>query len=251
MEDRRRRLYRNISVVKGRLIGNLFLTRSVGYEANRSAYRREKFETTPAALEAGRPFELRKRIGPRDASHGHEVVVRCFRSAFCSQSLCARLSVSLAFVRPGLNSTSRMTGKPCSRATPLLPLLVVVCHLALGRACTPAVIFCPHESPDYDAAYRTAPSSPLQKLTTEEFEGSLAQFNVTEPIVTEDVCIEDLRVNKVSPLSPTWLPVCKGMLVRALKRKGAEERNGRLAPGSYCCSIVREAAIYCFEAFLF
>ncbi|KAL0110824.1 hypothetical protein PUN28_014046 [Cardiocondyla obscurior] len=80
----------------------------------------------------------------------------------------------------------------------LLTVVVVVCSLDLARACTPAVIWCPHESSDYDAAYKTAPSSPLQKLTSEEFENGLMQFNVTEPaIVTEELCIEDLRNNKV------------------------------------------------------
>lgn len=88
-----------------------------------------------------------------------------------------------------------MTGKPSS-----LVLALFVCHFALARACTPVVIWCPHESPDYDAAYRTAPSSPLQKLTAEEFESSLTQVNVTEVIVAEELCVEDLRNNKVSRL---------------------------------------------------
>jgi hypothetical protein len=81
-----------------------------------------------------------------------------------------------------------------ARAAPLFAVVVVVCHLALARACTPAVIWCPHESPDYDAV----PSSPLQKLTSEEFESSLMQLNVTKPaLVADELCVEDLRSNKV------------------------------------------------------
>ncbi|KAL6262658.1 hypothetical protein P5V15_005451 [Pogonomyrmex californicus] len=82
--------------------------------------------------------------------------------------------------------------------TPFL-MLFAVCQFALSYACTPAVIWCPHnESSDYDATYRTAPSSPLQKLTSEEFERSLSQFNTTESaIVADELCVEDLRNSKV------------------------------------------------------
>lgn len=197
--------------------------------------------------EAGRLFEIPEARRPRDASHGHEVVVRCF--AFCSQSPCARLSVSSRLYDPASTPTSRMTGKPSSqvRATPPLPLLVVVvlvCHLTLARACTPALVWCSHESPDYDAAYRAASSSPLQKLKSEEFESSLAQFNVTEPaLIAEELCIEDLRNNKVSPLSPSCLQ--RGRLssgrFRVLKRKEeAEERNKQLV---HIVAIVRKAPL--------
>ncbi|XP_011155753.2 uncharacterized protein LOC105193113 [Solenopsis invicta] len=90
------------------------------------------------------------------------------------------------------------TGKPSSLTRASFFALLAVCQLALGRACTPAVLWCSHESLDYDAAYRAAPSSPLQKVTSEEFEKSLSQFNVTEPaVITEELCIEDLRNSKV------------------------------------------------------
>lgn len=127
-----------------------------------------------------------------------------------------------AFVRPGLDSTSRMTGgtgKPSSLVRALFLALLAVCQLGLGRACTPAVIWCPFE---YDAAYRTAPSSPLQKLTSEEFERSLSQFNVTEPaVVAEELCVEDLRNSKVSPSPPlAYLSAStKGMLIRDSRKE--------------------------------
>lgn len=133
------------------------------------------------------------------------MVVRCF-------GVCLLLSVTVRTVQrrfafdSASTPTSRMTGgtgKPSLlRAALLVVVVVAVCHFTHVRACTPAVIWCPHESPDYDAAYRTAPSSPLQKLTTEEFESSLTQFNDTEPIVVSELCVEDLRNSKVSPLSP-------------------------------------------------
>ncbi|KAG5333238.1 VAS1 ATPase, partial [Acromyrmex charruanus] len=76
--------------------------------------------------------------------------------------------------------------------------LFAVCQLAFACACTPAVIWCSHDSSDYDAMYRTVPSSPLQKLTPDEFEKSLLQLNVTEPaVVVEELCVEDLRNSKV------------------------------------------------------
>ncbi|XP_011863949.1 PREDICTED: uncharacterized protein LOC105559914 [Vollenhovia emeryi] len=91
-------------------------------------------------------------------------------------------------------------GKPSSSTyLALFAVVVVLCHFdRYARACTPAVIWCPHESPDYETAHRASPSSPLQKLTSEEFESSLAQFNVTEPVlVVEELCVEDLRNSKV------------------------------------------------------
>lgn len=90
------------------------------------------------------------------------------------------------------------TGKPSILARAPFLALLAFCQFALAYACTPALIWCPHESYDYDAAYRTVPSSPLQKLTSEEFERSLVQFNDTElAIIAEELCVEDLRNNKV------------------------------------------------------
>ncbi|XP_024882201.1 uncharacterized protein LOC112461381 [Temnothorax curvispinosus] len=102
-----------------------------------------------------------------------------------------------------------MTGKPSGglvRAAPFLALFaVVVCHLDSVRACTPAVIWCPHE--DYESilqkyslwgAYRVVLSNPLHKLNSEYFLGGLVELNVTEPaIIAEELCVEDLRNSKV------------------------------------------------------
>ncbi|XP_012535706.1 uncharacterized protein LOC105836283 [Monomorium pharaonis] len=91
-----------------------------------------------------------------------------------------------------------MTGDTGKSSNLIILALLAVCQLDLGRACTPAVIWCPHESSDYDAVYRAAPSSPLQKLTSEEFERILLQFNITEPaVIAEELCVEDLRNSKV------------------------------------------------------
>lgn len=99
------------------------------------------------------------------------------------------------------------TGKPSSLARAPFLALLAFCQFALAYGCTPVLIWGPHESSDYDAAYRTAPSSPLQKLPCEKFERILEeQFNDTElAIVAEELCVEDLRNNKVSP---SWLFIC-------------------------------------------
>ncbi|EGI69110.1 PREDICTED: uncharacterized protein LOC105154940 [Acromyrmex echinatior] len=91
----------------------------------------------------------------------------------------------------------RGTGKPSNMVRVSFFALFAVCQLAFACACTPAVIWS-HNSSDIDAMYRTVPSSPLQKLTPDEFERSLLQLNVTEPvIVVEELCVEDLWNNKV------------------------------------------------------
>lgn len=145
------------------------------------------------------------------------------RSAFCSQLPCARFSVRSRSFDPASTPTSRMTGgtrKRSSLVRTSFLALFAVCQLALTCACTPAVIWCPHESSD-DAAYRMAPS-PLQKLTSEEFEKSLSQLNVTEPaIVAEELCVEDLRNSKVSlSLSPS-----PGCLSASIKRYLSEQEH--------------------------
>jgi len=122
-----------------------------------------------------------------------------------------------------------MTGKPSSlvRAAPFLAFFA--CHFALARACTPAVIWCPHESPDYDA-YRAAPSSPLQKLTAEEFESSLTQVNVTEVIVAEELCVEDLRNSKVSLSFSLAFDIYLGLvkeMLRVSERNRKRDNGGR------------------------
>ncbi|KYN33210.1 V-type proton ATPase subunit S1 [Trachymyrmex septentrionalis] len=91
---------------------------------------------------------------------------------------------------------TRGTGKPSNMVHVSFFALFAVCQLAFAYACTPAVIWCSHDSSDYDAMYRTMPSSP--KLTSDEFKMILSQLNVTEPaIVAEELCVEDLRNSKV------------------------------------------------------
>ncbi|XP_018060004.1 PREDICTED: uncharacterized protein LOC108694836 [Atta colombica] len=94
---------------------------------------------------------------------------------------------------------TRGTGKPSNMVRVSFFALFAVYQLAFAFACTPAVIWCSHDhdSSDYDATYRMVPSSPLQKLTSDEFEKSLSQLNVTEPVVVEELCVEDLRNSKV------------------------------------------------------
>lgn len=153
--------------------------------------------------QAGRLFKPRKRIGhvTRDGVTRSRGGSQVLRSASYSQLPCVRFSVRSCSFDPASTPTSRMTGltrKPSSLVRASFLALFAVCQLALTCACTPAVIWCPHESSD-DAVYRTAPSSPLQKLTSEEFEKSLSQLNVTEPaIVADELCVEDLRNSKVS-----------------------------------------------------
>ncbi|XP_011699483.1 PREDICTED: uncharacterized protein LOC105456847 [Wasmannia auropunctata] len=85
------------------------------------------------------------------------------------------------------------TGKPSNLVRASFLALFAVCQLfALARACTPTVIWCSHES-DYDPAYRS--SSPLQR--PELFERYLGLFNFTTTLVTNDLCIEDLKNHKV------------------------------------------------------
>ncbi|XP_071560029.1 uncharacterized protein [Temnothorax nylanderi] len=170
---------------------------------------------------AGRLFEIRKCIGHvtrhRRSRGGSGQVLR---SAFCSQCLSHRVTVSPFSARFSVSSrsfdlastpTSRMTGKPSGgglvRVAPFLALFaaVVVCHFDSVRACTPAVIWCPHE--DYESisqkyslwgAYRVVSSNPLHKLNSEYFLGGLVELNVTEPaIIAEELCVEDLRNSKV------------------------------------------------------
>ncbi|KYN04708.1 PREDICTED: uncharacterized protein LOC108772322 [Cyphomyrmex costatus] len=92
---------------------------------------------------------------------------------------------------------TRGTGKPSNVVRVSFFTLSAVCQLAFACACTPAVIWC-SQSSDYDTTYKTMPLSSLQKLTPDEFERSLLQLNITESaVVVEDLCIEDLRNNKV------------------------------------------------------
>ena len=105
---------------------------------------------------------------------------------------------------------TRGTGKPSNMVRVSFFAMFAVYQLAFAFACTPAVIWCSHDhdSSDYDATYRMVPSSPLQKLTSDEFEKSLSQLNVTEPVVVvEELCVEDLRNSKVSSFCP-FLAIC-------------------------------------------
>ncbi|KYN23329.1 PREDICTED: uncharacterized protein LOC108758424 [Trachymyrmex cornetzi] len=93
---------------------------------------------------------------------------------------------------------TRGTGKTSNMVRVSFFALSLVCQLVFAYACTPTVIWCSHDSSDYDATYRKVPSSPLQRLTPDEFEKILLQLNVTEPaIVVEELCVEDLRNSKV------------------------------------------------------
>ncbi|CAL1673854.1 unnamed protein product [Lasius platythorax] len=87
-----------------------------------------------------------------------------------------------------------------ARKASSLLVLIIACQFALSHAGTPVVIWCPHnESSDHNSALKTARSNPLQKLSSEEFEEILSQSSVTEPtvVVAEELCVEDLKNNKV------------------------------------------------------
>ncbi|XP_012220446.1 uncharacterized protein [Linepithema humile] len=81
-------------------------------------------------------------------------------------------------------------------------VLIVACQFTFSRAGgTPVVIWCPHnESSDYDSTYKTTPPpNPLFQLSSEDFERSLSQMRLTKPtiLVADELCIEDLKNNKV------------------------------------------------------
>ncbi|EZA52705.1 hypothetical protein DMN91_001543 [Ooceraea biroi] len=91
------------------------------------------------------------------------------------------------------------TRKPCLVHAPLLTL-IVVCQFAISHAGTPVVIWCPqNESSDFDSAHKTTLSNPLLKLSSEDFEENLSKLGVTDPavIIAEELCVEDLKDNKV------------------------------------------------------
>ncbi|XP_070154330.1 uncharacterized protein [Polyergus mexicanus] len=95
-----------------------------------------------------------------------------------------------------------MTGS-ARKASPLhapLFVLIIACQFAFSHAGTPVVIWCSHnESSDYNSPLKIARSNPRQKLSSEEFEEILSQSDVTEPtiVVAEELCVEDLKNNKV------------------------------------------------------
>lgn len=95
-----------------------------------------------------------------------------------------------------------MTGS-ARKASPLhapLLVLIVACQIALSHAGTPVVIWCSHnESSDHNSPLKTVHPNPLQKLSSGEFEEILSQLVVTNPtiVVAEELCVEDLRNNKM------------------------------------------------------
>ncbi|XP_029166616.1 uncharacterized protein LOC114937355 [Nylanderia fulva] len=97
-----------------------------------------------------------------------------------------------------------MTGsarKASSLQAPLL-VLIVACQFAFSHAGTPVVIWCPHnESSDHNSQLKIR-LNPLQKLSSEEFEENLSRSGLTEltTVVVEELCVEDLRDNKVLPI---------------------------------------------------
>lgn len=82
--------------------------------------------------------------------------------------------------------------------TPLL-VLIVACQFVISQAGTPVVIWCPHNESDHNSPLKTRCSNPLQRLPSEVFEEILSQLGVTEPtiVVAEELCVEDLKDNKV------------------------------------------------------
>jgi len=88
-----------------------------------------------------------------------------------------------------------MTGSTAK--TSLVLALFAVCQFALACACTPVVIWCPHESnlSDHD---RTALSEQNLQQKIEQTLEKLMEISQITVISTEELCIEYLRNNKVS-----------------------------------------------------
>lgn len=83
--------------------------------------------------------------------------------------------------------------------------LIVACQFTFSRAGgTPVLIWCSYnESSDHDSAYKMIQRpNPLLQLSSEDFEKSLSQLGLTKPtiFVVDEMCIEDLKNNKVNSL---------------------------------------------------
>ncbi|XP_072759752.1 uncharacterized protein [Anoplolepis gracilipes] len=75
-------------------------------------------------------------------------------------------------------------------------VLIVVCQFAFSHAGTPVVIWCPYnESFDHNSLLKTT----RLNFNSEEFEEILSRSGMTDPtiVVAEELCIEDLKNNKV------------------------------------------------------
>ncbi|XP_018393348.1 PREDICTED: uncharacterized protein LOC108772326 [Cyphomyrmex costatus] len=89
---------------------------------------------------------------------------------------------------------TRCMGKPSNVVRVSFFALSAVCQLAFACACTPAVIWC---GPSFEHDDLTPPLSPKLTPDGDEFEKYLLQFNITEVIVFDDLCVEDIQNSKV------------------------------------------------------
>lgn len=86
-------------------------------------------------------------------------------------------------------------------ATSLLLALQIACRFALSHAghSAPVLIWCSNNQSDVGPTRLNAASNPLHKLPSEDFEKTLFQLGKVDLlIVADELCVEDIKNNKVS-----------------------------------------------------